>query len=496
MLKALVVDSYLSRARTVTTYVPVRVFGVLAADRLSPPVLTRYRPAVAMRDELALALEAAAREHHVPGAAAGVLVGDECITAAYGVANVDSPAAVTPASLFQVGSISKTFTSAAVMLLVQEGRLALEDPVAKHLPDLGPATGLDLEAITVERALSHQAGFDGDHLFVAREWDDLTTLRGARRLFAPGTGYSYNNAGFSIVGAIITAVSGESFESFVRNRLLRPLGMRSAGFTADEVITSPVAAPHWVNGANAHVIRGAGWQPGWELGPVDRPAGGLIASVEHLMTWCRFQWTGTALDGSEILSRESLGRLHSPVVEATCIEDIGLDWFVWQIDGADAFGHGGLTAGYASDLVVVPAHDFAFVGLTNGTNGAMVYDAVRRWALQRFAGLDEHDPEPDPGLRIDVDRFTGRYLHAFSLLTVTSGAAPGTILVTASKRDDLDETSWQPPIDPPFSCGFFNHDHAVSVSPPGSPRVARFGGDRDGRAEWLLWSSRRAPRVD
>ena len=101
-----------------------------------------------------------------PGATAGVLVGDDGATAAWGVTNVEFPMPVSPASLFQVGSISKTFTSAAVMLLVQEGRLALEDPVARHLPELGPATGLDFEAITVELALSHQAGFDGDHLFV------------------------------------------------------------------------------------------------------------------------------------------------------------------------------------------------------------------------------------------------------------------------------------------------------------------------------------------
>lgn len=100
-------------------------------------------------DELASTLQAAAAQHHVPGVAAGLLLGNECITAAYGVTNIEHPSAMSPAALFQVGSISKTFTSAAVMILVQEGRLALEDPVAKHLPELGPATGLDFEAITV-----------------------------------------------------------------------------------------------------------------------------------------------------------------------------------------------------------------------------------------------------------------------------------------------------------------------------------------------------------
>ena len=350
---------------------------------------------MAIADELAEALRTSAERHHVPGAAAGVLVGDECVTAAYGLTNVEHAATVTPASLFQVGSISKTFTSAAVMLLVQEGRLALEDPVARFLPDLGPATGLDFGAITVERALSHQAGFDGDHLFVRREWDDLSVLRDARRLFPPGEGYSYNNAGFSIAGAIVTAISGQSFESFTRERLLRPLGMTSASFTADEAITFSVAAPHWVDAGTAYVIRGLGWQPGWELGPVDRPAGGLIASVEQLMTWCRFQWTGTALDGSVLLTPESLTRLHAPILRATAIESIALDWFAWEVDGVTVIGHGGLTAGYTSDLSLVPGRGLAVVSLTNGTNGGALNDELRRWALHRFANLRETDPQPD-----------------------------------------------------------------------------------------------------
>ncbi len=278
--------------------------------------------------------------------------------------------------------------------------------------------------------------------------------------------------------------------------MLRPLGLTSASFTADESITHSVAAPHWVNGGTAHVIRGLGWQPGWELGPVDRPAGGLIASVEHLMTWCRFQWTGTALDGSKILTRASLDRLHTPILTANLIEDIAIDWFVGRIDGVTWIGHGGLTAGYASDLVVVPERGIAVVSLTNGTNGGLVNDAMRRWGLRRFADLDETDPRPDPTLAIDAERFVGTYVHAFSLLTVTPGREPGTIVVTASRRDDIGPDAWQPPVDPPFTCAFFADDHAVSVEPSGSPRVARFGFDDDGRAAWILWSSRRAPRVD
>ncbi len=297
-------------------------------------------------------------------------------------------------------------------------------------------------------------------------------------------------------------MSGESFESFARQRLLVPLEMTSACFTADDAITYSVATPHWIYGDRAIVIRGAGWQPGWELGPVDRPAAGLIASVEHLMTWCRFQQTGTSIDGSVMLSQSSLRRLHTPVVNASCIEDIALDWHVWTIDGATAIGHGGLTAGFASDLVIVPEADFAFVGLTNGTNGAMVYDEVRRWALERCAGLIERDPEPDPALVVDASRYVGRYVHSFSQLTVTPGDAPGTVVVTGSPRDDLTDSDWQPPVDPPFTCGFFAPDHAISSDPAGTVHIAKFGfddpnDDRGGlvAVEWTTGASGQLSRV-
>jgi CubicO group peptidase (beta-lactamase class C family) len=443
--------------------------------------------------ELGSVLREAAAEHHVPGAVAGVIVGDESYTATHGVMNAEFPAPVTAASMSQVASITKTFASAAMMLLVQDGRVRLEDPVAHHLPMLGSVTGLDFDTITIEQILSHQSGFDGDHLFVERVTHDLARLKDARRLFPPGEDYSYNNAGFSVAGAVIEAVSGQSFASFTREHLLLPLGMTAAGFTADHAITYPVLIPHVVIQGRAYVIRGAGWQPGWELGPVDHAAGGLIASVEHLLAWCRFQRTGTAADGTVILTPESLDRLHTPVVTASRVEAVALDWSVENLDGVPGIGHGGVTAGYMSDLLVVAERDFAFVGLTNATNGSVVNQTVRRWALERFAGIHETDPEPDPSLTIDVDRLTGRYRYPFAALSIAPGEAPNTVVVTSSVREDTE--GWKPPPDPPVTLGFFAPDHAVTLDANGPAEVARFD-PSDGRADWVLWSGRRSPRVD
>lgn len=445
-------------------------------------------------DELTEKLRSACAEHGTPGAAAGVLVGDRVHVATHGVSSSELGQPVTPATLFQVGSITKTLTAAAVMILVQAGRLGLEDAVARHLPDLADATGLDLDAITVEHLLSHQGGFDGDHLLVEGGDIGLAALVTARRMFPPGTGFSYSNAGFSIAGAVLEAVTGQRFEDFVRDRLLTPLGMTRAAFRADEAITHSVALPHLVLGDDAYVLRGLGWQPGWELAPVDRPAGGLVASAEELIEWCRFQLTGVDTAGSQVLTADSLRRLHTPVVNADRRDDIALAWFVREIDGLATIGHGGVTAGYHSDLLIVPDRRVAFVGLTNATNGADVNRTVRQWVLERAAGMSEADPQPDPTLSPDRVRVEGAYLHPFALLNVRAGSTPGTVEVTSSRRTDTD--GWQPPLDPEFTCGFFAEDHIVTIDAPGPPRVGRFGFDASGTdAAWLLWGSRRAPRV-
>lgn len=443
-------------------------------------------------DELSEVVSDCAAEHGATGAVVGVMAGDECLVAAHGVTNVEFPRPLGGHSLFQCGSISKTFTAAAIGVLAEEGRLSFEDPVARLLPGLARIEELELDALTVEGALSHQSGFDGDHLLVFGRGRGLEALAGARRLFPTGKGFSYSNAAFSIAGAVVEAASGAEFASFVRERLLRPLGMGSATFCANEAITHDVAAPHWVLDGTSYVLRGAGWQPGWELARVDWPAGGLITSVDQLLSWCRFQRTGKSLAGTGIMSRETLARLHTPVVTADLLDRVALDWFVRDIDGVATLGHGGLTVGYASDLLFAPERDFAFVGMSNATNGGAVIRAVRRWALERFAGIRESDPAPDPGLGIDTSRVCGRYLHPFAELTVSPGDAPGTVAITSERRE---VDGWQPPVDPPVSAGFFAPDHVITTGDAGAPRIGRFGPDGAGGAEWLLWGHRRAPRI-
>lgn len=428
----------------------------------------------------------------VPGIAAGVLLDGDRLIATSGVANAESGHAVVPATMFQVGSISKTFTGALVMLCAQEGLLALDDPIAKYLPALDRvAPNLMLGSTTVEQTLSHTAGFDGDHLLVQREGRRIEALADARRLFEPGRGWSYSNAGFTVAGAVVEAVTAQPFEQAMRSRVLAPLGITGA-YRADDVITRDVAAPHWVHGTDRYVIRGAGWQPGWELEPLDHAPGGLIASVEDLLVWCGLHLDGRASSGQPVLSSESLTRLHTPVVQASREVGIGLDWFVKQIAGATVMGHGGVTAGYVSDLLIVPSARLGVVVCTNSTGGAVAITRIRRWVLAHLAGLVETDPVDQSDSAPDLAAVCGRYGHAFGMLTVEAGPTPASVVVRTEPRRDV---AWQPPADPPALCRFSAPDTIFSVD--GEPRsLGRFTWGGDGRAASLTWHERMAPRID
>jgi hypothetical protein len=265
--------------------------------------------------------------------------------------------------------------------------------------------------------------------------------------------------------------------------------MRSACFRADDAILNRVAAPHYVGGDQQLVIRRGGWQRGWELVRSDWPAGGLIASVDHLLAWSRFHLDGMAPDGTRLLSDESLERLHTPVVTANCVEDIALDWCVQRFDGVTTISHNGLTAGYCSTLLIMPQQRIAVVCLTHATNGTSVNDAVRRWAIARLAGVEVRDPVPET--QIDV-ACTGEFLSPFARLTIAPGDAPGTVVVTGAPRNDVE--GWKPPVEPPTTLAFFAPDHAVSLDAP-VPFVMRIGFDDDGTASWVQWGSRLSPRI-
>lgn len=431
----------------------------------------------------------------VPGVAVGIARGDDVAVFGAGVTSIEDPLPVTPATRFQVGSITKTLTSAAIMVLVQQGRVALDDPVSEHLRGQVPGDAERFDAATLADLLAHRLGIDGDHLLTHGSAGGLDSLRDATTLFPPGEGYSYSNAGYSLAGVVIEAASGVSYERFVGTGLLAPVGMDASAFTADEVITHRVAAPHATIGDSTFVLRGFGWQPGWEHTPADRPAAGLISSVEDIVQWGRYH---CRRDRRGPLEPASFEVLHDPVITIDAAHRGALDWFVRDINGVRTSSHGGVTVGYVSELLVVPEERVTLAVLTNCANGDGLINEIRREALEGLLGVKDRPPAPDPTARVD-ERFVGTYLHSFGQLDFAPGPDPATVQLVESPRADGAEL-WQPPSEGAVIADLLGpadgaEGDALVRDPVGTPRYIRWGTDGDGRP-WVQWRGRRAIRME
>lgn len=443
----------------------------------------------------------------VPGAAVGVLRAGKELTAGYGVTSVEDPLPVHAETLFQIGSVSKTFTATALMRLVEQGALALDDPVRRHLPTFRLSADGLAERVTVRHLLTHTAGWLGDWFLVhppdiGAGADALAVLlermREVPQVFEPGAGWSYNNAGFAVAGRLLEVLTGRPFEAVLRETLLHPLGMTRTVFTADEAITRRVAAPHRSSEGAPAVTRGAGWQPGWELIRADLPLGGVVSCVADLLRWARFHLGEASgpLGVRPPLGPATLAAMREPLAEAGCFaEQVGVTWMLRTVEGHRLVGHGGLTTGYATTFLMVPERAFAVVVLTNATpGGTRLCSEVARAALRAGLGIDDAPPAPTPDAGGDPSPFVGRYDNPFSVQEVRTGEAPGELVLEHHARPRAPGT-WYPPPPGPTRLAFYAPDRLVVLAPTVlEGQRCEFGRDSAGRIAWFRWGGRVGPR--
>jgi CubicO group peptidase (beta-lactamase class C family) len=437
-------------------------------------------------------VEALASRHGIPGLVAGVDLRGETFYVSRGVTHVRHPLPVDPDTLFQIASNSKPFTATLALQLVAEGVLGLDDPVRKHLPELRMPDRRYDDALTVRHLLCHRAGWDGDALFVRAPrpptLDNLFDgLARARQLVPPGGPWTYSNAGFSVAGRLVEVLRKKPFEDVLRERILAPLGMTHTCTRADEAIFHRVAMRHLsLPGREPIPLPGGGWQRGWELAPVDTPAGGVLSSASDLLRWLRF-WLGRPDEGAtpplddatRALAREEQIAPWNPA------NGHAIGWALRLDPAARVYCHGGLTAGYCSFTLFVPDLDLAAVVLTNSTAGAPVHSELTRWLVGEVGGRAWRDPAPlaeQPAL----SPYTGAYWGAFGTTTVR--AVDGELEI-AVQRHPTDDGSWQPPPEPSVRVRLCSPVLAIATAPEPSrgalldfdpdstpPRWLRFGG--------------------
>ncbi|MDQ3539304.1 MAG: beta-lactamase family protein, partial [Chloroflexota bacterium] len=362
-------------------------------------------------ESLAAATQGEASRWNVPGIAVAVLHHASVESTSAGLTSLTAKRAVTDDTIFQIGSISKVFTATLVMQMVDDGQLDLDTPVMGYVPELLLADIAAREAITLRHLLSHGAGFEGDRFIAYGRGDDalaksIAAFDTLQQWTAPGELFSYNNAGFSLIGRVIENVTGKTFETAITERLLTPLGLRTAVFFAEEAIGLDHAVGHRIQRREAgHTVA-----EGYTLPRHVNAAGGIITSTRELLRFARLHIGDGEIDGQRLLSAQSARAMRVPRLDAGPSRgSYGIGWAIRDTEGFRIVSHGGATRGFRAQLTVVPERSFAIAILTNGEPGSRAIQEIESWALREYLGYSAPTPETVKLGKKSLDAFAGTY---------------------------------------------------------------------------------------
>ncbi len=337
-----------------------------------------------------------------PGAAVLVMKdGAVLLRKGYGLADLELGIPIEPDMVFRIGSVTKQFTAAAILLLEEEGKLSVKDDLRKHLPDY-PTSG---RVITIEHLLTHTSGirsYTDMEDFGAHTREDMSVgevialFKDERLGFEPGQKYAYNNSGYFLLGAIIEKVSGKTYETFLRERIFEPLGMSQTYYgSASRIIPR---RSQGYDGVNAEFQNA-----GYLSMTLPYAAGSLLSTVDDLAKWDR------ALYGSELLSRESIEKWWKPFPlvsgEST---HYGYGWSISSYENRTVVGHGGGINGFTCHLLRIPEDRVFVVVLTNRNDEKSNPSLVARKLAAAAIGRPAEEPASTvaPG---SLAKFAGLY---------------------------------------------------------------------------------------
>jgi CubicO group peptidase (beta-lactamase class C family) len=345
-------------------------------------------------------VEQAMRAWSVPGLALAVVRGDSVILArGYGVREAGTTGRVDEHTMFAIASTTKAMTSAALGMLVDEGRLRWDDRVQDHLPGFRLADPWVSEAITVRDLLTHRSGLArSDNIWIAAPFDRPEILRRARSLSVADFrgGYGYNNIAYIAAGEVVAAVSGLSWDDFLAQRLFAPLGMTRTTTRAAAVDgMSNVATSHTRPDGNVLVMARRNYD---NIGG----AGAVWSTAWDMAQWMRLHLGGGRYGGSALLQPATLRELHTPqtlmrgdsvaqrMFPGTHFRAYALGWNVQDHHGRVLVHHTGSINYTRTHVALIPSEGIGVVVITNLSTSTLQTALVYR-VLDALLGLPARD---------------------------------------------------------------------------------------------------------
>jgi len=384
-------------------------FGILLAHVLQAQLSQAQNPLESVWSTVDSIYKTYAATHHVPGLVYGIVADGRLIhTGAFGHANIARNISATAQSVYRIASMTKSFTAMAILSLRDAGKLDLDDPVSKYIPEMTQIRPLtdDSPPITIRQLLSHSAGFPEDN-----PWGDRQLQRTDQELIdfikngvslsnTPGLAYEYSNLGFALLGHIVSKVSGEPFEKYITRTILQPLGMIHTYWEYTDVTPTDLAHGYrWLNND---------WKEEEMLHSGAYGAmGGMLTSIEDFSRYMLFHLSAwPPRDGSDKgipIRRSSVREMQLPgkfsgfntqarnssgvLCPRISAYNFGLGWNK-DCTGKEWIGHSGGLPGFGSNWAIIPEYGIGIVSFCNATyegTGALNYRILD--TLISLAGL-------------------------------------------------------------------------------------------------------------
>lgn len=354
-------------------------------------------------------VERARKEFDVPGIAVAIVKdGDVVLAKGYGVRKLGEPAPVTAQSLFRIASNTKAFTTAALAMLVDEHKIRWDDPVTQHMPGFQLYDPYVTREMTIRDLLTHRSGLGlgaGDLMFfppgdLGRD-EIIKRLRFIKPVTSFRSAYAYDNLLYIAAGQLIPAITGKSWDEFVRQRIFTPLGMTNT-FTDVRALTNgkDVAIPHNALSGKLEAL------PQEDMDS-SAPAGAIVTCVSDLAKWMNLQLNGgmvgttrlfSAAESRQMWSAQTILPIGEPAKDSPAafvatrpnFHAYGLGWDLRDYRGKRLVGHTGSLAGYVSRTALIPDLKLGIVILTNQEVDA-AHSAIANTVIDHYLGVPDAD---------------------------------------------------------------------------------------------------------
>jgi CubicO group peptidase (beta-lactamase class C family) len=357
-------------------------------------------------------MEAQERINRFTGAVLVAREGKVLFARGYGMANLEHGIANTPQTKFRLGSITKQFTAVAFLQLQEKGKLSVQDPVCKYVPDCPAAWA----PITIHHLLTHTSGipnftsfpdYQQTMMLASPPEKTLVRFRDKPLDFAPGERFSYSNSGYVLLGFILEKVAGQSYEQYLRQHILGPAGMRDTGYDVTATVLPGRASGYSRRGQSGYA------NAAYMDMTIPHAAGALYSTVEDFVKWDQ------ALSGETLLKQASLDAMFTPAKD-----NYAYGWVVRDVAGRKTIGHGGGINGFNTAFMRYPTEKLIAVAFSNveGTRVGPIASDLAAITL----GLPYELPKERIAITVDpkiLDTYVGRYELAptFSITVMREG---------------------------------------------------------------------------